>query len=188
MLRMGCDKMVNRIIKLFRIPLWMHYSYCLGESARNTSGQLGDKQLTSGIWSQNAKKPLLIYWQRWFITAFGYDGSWDIPGSTASEARNWKHPCLQIKVTNEVRNLRRGLCLRLHLIVYKNCSLLLKQVMKQWSVWVLSICLQLHSSHVQFSEFSFVLLCSMRQRFYKAFLKEADSLVKTIGVSHLCSR
>lgn len=149
MLRVCYDKMVNKIIKLFRTPLCMYYLYCLGESARNTSGQFGDKQRTLGIWSQSAKKPLLIYWQRWFITAFGYHGSWDIPESTASEARNYEsiHPCLQIKVTNEVRNLRRGLCLRVHL-----CTLLLKQVVKQWSLWFLSTCLQFYSSHVQSSE------------------------------------
>lgn len=154
MLRVYYDKMVNKIIKLFRTPLCMYYLCCLGESARNTSGQFGDKQQILEIWSQSAKKPVLIYWQRWFITAFGYDGSWDIPGSTASEARNYEsiRPCLQIKVTNEVRNLRRGLCLRVHLIVYKNCTLLLKQVIKQWSAWFPSSCLQFYSSRVQFSE------------------------------------
>lgn len=44
MLRVYYDKMVNKIIKLFRTPLSMYYLCCLGESARNTSGQFGDKQ------------------------------------------------------------------------------------------------------------------------------------------------
>lgn len=128
------------------------YLYCLGESARNTSGQFGDKQQTVAIWSQSAKRTLLIYCRDdslpllvWWKLRY----SWEY---CFWSKKLWKHPCLQIKVTKEVRNLRRGLCLRLHVIVYKNCSLLLKQVIKQWSVWVLSICLQFYSSHVQLSE------------------------------------
>lgn len=63
-----------------------------------------------------------------------------------------KASILQTKITNEVRNLGRGLCLMVCLTVYKNCTLLLKQVVKQWSVWFLSTCLQFYSSRVQFSE------------------------------------
>lgn len=95
-----------------------------------------------------------------------------------------KFPCLQIKVTTEVRSLRRWL----HLIVYRTTLFVTKAGSKKNGPRELSQVT--YSSSVQFSlnGLSFVLLCSVRLKSSKVFLKEAGSLAKAVGVSQLCKQ